>query len=398
MAPNKSALLLLTVFLLIMADALRAQETGFFIDYSGDKPRIFQRFEWDKDEFAMRYEIEIQFFYEYKEGDEEWFPGGFYEYFKDATAENIIEIDLPPGKYRFCVTPFDFLMKSGESSEWIEFEVYTAHIPIIGRFFPKSFLLDKEQERVLTVRILNISIESEIYLRSEQRNLYPVRIEYYRDNIVKLFFIDDFLPPGEYEIYVMNPEGGIETAVKGFNIEYSKAMDVFFKAAYTPVSPVYGKINDLFNEGMYSTGLAFSLEFISSRRSFLNGGFELSVSTYYLSRAFSFKTGIQNIINSFNDAGDGMLAADFDFNVTLQKRFFNKRMAFSLRFGFGLSGLFLFGQEQGNSYAAHYNLSLCYMILLSDILYLEIGADFTHYDTEKFFGIVKPRLALAWKI
>ncbi|MCL2175110.1 MAG: hypothetical protein FWB73_03600 [Treponema sp.] len=401
MAQNKNAVLLLLNLFLFSAAALCAQEIGYFIDYTGDTPRIFQRFAWDKDEYAMQYEMEIQFFYVYKDGDEEWFPSGYYDYLTEKTTENIIEFDLPPGRYRLRVTPFDFLGRKSESSEWFEFEIMTAHIPIIESFSPKSFFLDKDHERVLTVIVLNVTKESEIYLRNTGRgghNLYPVSTEFYRNNRVKLFFDENNIPYGEYEIYVKNPKGGIETTARGFKIEYSKAMDVFLKAAYTPVAPVYGEMKDLFNEAMYAAGLSFGLEFINSKHGFFNGGFELLVSAYYLSNAFSFKGDIHDLIKGFSDIGSGVFAADIDLNITLQKYFLNRRMAVMLRFGFGYSGIIGLGTSQEAVSAAHFNIGLFYMFLLSEILYLEIGANFTHYNTEKFFGIIRPRLSFAWKI
>ena len=389
MERNKLLVFLVTIICFFSAGALRAQEAGFYIDYSGDKPRIIQKLVWEKEEYAMQYEVDIQL---YREGP----PSGFYEYEKKTTAGFFLDIILHPGKYRYNVTPYDYLGRSGESSEWIEFEIFTAYHPVIEEFSPGAFYLDKHKKRELTISGINLYDESNIYLRNQSHDFFPVDMNFIDDNKVLLYFDDEKLSSGTYEIYAVNP-GGLESVTGEFIIRYRKPLDIFLKAAYTPVIPIYGELNELFSDGFYLAGVTLGLEFISSKRAVVNTGFEISYTGYLLNSAVSFKSKLSEVLEGIFNSSDGMAIHDIDVNLSIQKRFFKRRMAATLRLGCGFSiinGAEIYNQK---NFSVHLNIGLSYMALLFDIFHLEIGADFDHHFSGESSGIIKPKLALVWK-
>ena len=404
MEQNKPFAFLIAVICFFSVQMLCAQEAGYYIDYSGEKPRIIQKIVWDNDEYAMRYDVEIQQYHArgtaHHEAETSGGSGerllGFYEYEKKTTTDFFLDVILPPGKFRYNITPFDYLGRPGESSGWIEFEIITAYHSVIDEFTPETFFLDKRHERELIICGTNLSDESNIFLSNAELDLFPESMDFLDSNRVLLYFDDETLPVGKYDIHIINP-GGIESIKGVFKVGYSKPLDVFIKTAYTPIFPIYGELDKFFPESFYITGINFALELISSKRSALNGGVELSYTGYMLNPAFSFKTDLSDAWDGWMNISDGIALHDFDLNIALQKRFFKRRMAVTFRFGGGFTVMNGSGIYQQNNFISHFNLGLSYMILLFDIFHLEIGADFGHYNSENSSGIIKPKLSLVWK-
>jgi len=69
-----------------------------------------QRFSWIADQYARYYEIEIE--------KETQTRGRFVGMQQEFTPRNFVEATLLPGRYRYRITPYDFLDNPGEVSEW----------------------------------------------------------------------------------------------------------------------------------------------------------------------------------------------------------------------------------------------------------------------------------------
>ncbi|MCL2804940.1 MAG: hypothetical protein FWD26_03270 [Treponema sp.] len=374
---------IILIFLLFTVSLLYAQD--FFIDFSNDEPRFIQRLVWEEDEYAMLYEVVIEV-YDY-----------FYRlYFKNSVNDPVIEVSLPPGQYRYNVTTYDFLGRQGETSEWKEFEVIPAYQPKIERYTPNAFHLDQRLERVLYIVGDNITEESEIYLRRGSQIKHPVEIEFSGNRSVRLHFDDDTLITGVYEIYILNT-GGLEWIEEGFAVKYRKPLDFYFKVLYTPVITIYGEMNDIFGTKLFLSGLTFSLEAISSRRSTFNGGLDLTLRTSLLNPAFVFNTELSDIWKGFANIQDGFSFTDIDINIVLQKRFNKGLAAVTLRFGMGFTFLNGTGKYFTEDLTLHLNFGLTGILYLYDGVNLEAGLDFVHYYSENPFGFLKPRIGLVWQ-
>ena len=400
MERNKIHLLTIILFFAQFLSApavLSAQDPGYFIDYSGLRPRIIQKLAWDIEENAMRYDVEIQAYSERNE---------LFEYNKTSTKNNFIDVYLIPGKYRYNVTAVDYLGRPCEASDWIDFEIISALYPVVEKYSPDAFYLDQNKKRELIVSGNNLSEETTIYLRNRLYDLFPVSMNFINDGMFKLSFDDEALDTGFYEVYAVNP-GGLESVIGGFNIGYRKFIDVFLKAAFTPAYPVYGKMRDDFYDSIYIIGFSAAVELISSWRTMFNGGLEISYSLLMLNSYAAGNSGSGDSLLSLL-SNNGIVFNEIDVNVSLQKRFNKRRMAVTLRFGCGLSladisvqdeqsGLHNITDYIDNDFSLHINLGLSYMFLIYDIFYLDFGADFEHYVIGSSSGIIKPRMALVWK-
>ncbi|MDR3019937.1 MAG: hypothetical protein LBU66_03425 [Treponema sp.] len=368
------------LFFVPSVHAQDAQSGDYFINIVDGRPRIFQRLAWDKDEYTLHYEILVErktIEIETIGGFEEFFDEPFEELHKETTKDTSISISLPPGKYRYRITPYDLLGRRGESSNWISFEIITAYRPTIERFVPDAFFLDRRDPRTLDITGSNLFKESEIYLVNEGQVLIPTEVIIISSERARLVFNDQELVAGSYDIYVKNP-GGMEARKSGFDITYKKAMDIFLKIAWVPIIPIYGELLDNSSFDMHLSGIGFFFEAIASKRSTFNGGLELG-----------------SVLYTIDSVGPDMLCAEFDLNIALQKRF-NYYFSTTFRFGFGITSLFGNGDD-GADIVFNLNLSACALILLSNNFYLETGVDFSHIHSTHSSGIIKPRLGIVWK-
>jgi hypothetical protein len=380
---------LFLLVIILLTPFLYGQQTGYFLDDSDGEPQLFQRLFWFGDENILHYEVLIQ-----KETN-----GEYHDYLLDSTAEEFINVSLSWGQYRYQVIPVDLLGRKNEPTEWRYFEILAAYQPEINSFFPRQFFLDKSTERELNLYGNNFLPESKIYLSYNDIILYPLSFTVLDNTSVKLFFNDDqfidkdFLR-GNYEIHILNP-GGLETSIQDFFIGYSKPVDYLIKIAWMPVIPVYGLIHELFDSNFYLAGTALSFEIISSYRTFINFGLELSLSTYILNPMLMLHESFKHYWYYVFNPVLGLGLIDFNINLLLQKRFFHRLMALTFRIGGGYT--FIYGSEEsGLESAFNFNIGLSYMFNIQDTFYVEPGIDFSHIDYNNS-GIIKPILRLGWQ-
>jgi hypothetical protein len=398
--------------LLYAQESSSASQPGYYLDKSTGKPVFKQRLAWDKEEYALYYEVEIQIF-----------SGRQYSaYYSETTENTFIETSLSPGRYRYSVTPYDLLRRRGDSSDWEEFTINTAYQPEIVKIVPSYFYMDQSKERVLLISGNNIFDDSVIYLRNGARDLIPINKTITNNSSARLTFDDDTLVPGTYEIYIKNP-GGLETLYGGFFVGYQKRSETFLKIGWNPVIPVGGELNEIFRSYIYTSGWTFRLEGLSSERSSFKAGMEFAVSIYNLHIDDALKPGFDpgslNVIES--NASASLL--DLSINISMQRRFNHLRNAITFYFGFGLTNYTTSGflvsdyYDSGNDgidydyykqfddyktydhdeVNGHVNLGISGLFLLYKDLYIEPGVEFTYYLTGKSI-LIKPRIALALKI
>lgn len=360
-------------------------EAGYYIDISGDSPRIIQRFVWEKEEYASRYEISIQIYNDY-----------YKDYIIRSTARTFFEVSLQPGLYRYSVASFDLLGLRAEASPWKQFEVIATYVPQVKRFLPSKFYLDREDERVLHLDGANINENSKIYLSNDFNQLFPIKVTVVNEERAVLEFDDKLLVPGEYDIYVLSPSS-LGTRTGTFTIGYSKPLDFFIKTAYAPAVPIYGEIWELFGADLFLAGYSLGIEFISSKRDTFNGGFEFCASMFFLNPAVSFETNYANYMDGIKGAGDGAFFYEFDLNIAFQKRLFINKLFFTFRCGIGTAFFSGFGIIENDGFALKVNTNISAMFKIYKILHLDIGADFSHYFFSDPFGLIKPKISLFWR-
>jgi hypothetical protein len=165
------------------------------------EPRFVHRLAWTGDINALRYEVVIE--------KEEY--GGFRELYREFTDMSFIEVSLSPGRYRFGVTPYDYLNRVAQVSGWMNFEVRQALVPELNDALPVYFYIDEDAVHTLNISGRNLDPGGEIELRRPGVSIVPYNKSVLPDGSgAWLYFNNDQLISGNYEIHVRNP-GGYET-------------------------------------------------------------------------------------------------------------------------------------------------------------------------------------------
>jgi hypothetical protein len=201
---QRPLVLLAALFLMASPPFLNAQDSGYFSEY-----RFSQRLTWTGDENTRRYEVVIE-----KEEDR-----SYRQIRRESIDVSFIAVILEPGKYRYRVTPYDFLDRPGENSNWINFQIRAVLNPELDSYSPNIFYLNTETLHELSVSAKNLTPDTVIFLRRfGGANIFPVDIKVYEDsNNVRAFFDNDHLVLGYYEVIVRNP-GWLEASREGFTI------------------------------------------------------------------------------------------------------------------------------------------------------------------------------------
>jgi len=122
---RNSSLFVFVLLMIFIPAALNAQDTALFI----------QQLSWTPDEYALRYEIEI----------EEEDAGVYRRLHVLSTESPPIIIYLPQGNYRYRVTPYNLLNRPDIASEWLDFEIIPIFTPEISSNTEEDDIEDEQE-------------------------------------------------------------------------------------------------------------------------------------------------------------------------------------------------------------------------------------------------------------
>ncbi|MDR0527969.1 MAG: hypothetical protein LBG79_09185 [Spirochaetaceae bacterium] len=243
--------------------------------------RIVQRIEWQKDEAALDYLIEI-----------EQFKDGFWNLvFTETTAENFVEVSLLHGTYRYRLTPSDLLGRRPSVRPWASLIIHQIFQPELLRAEPEFFYLDTgEAEYELEIFGSNILNESVFKLRSNNGvEISAKRVIRAPDgNSAKLEFNRASLSEGLFEIIIENP-GALSDSLRNFRISSRSEGDFvfirryYFMEGYAPLIALPGLFNDYFGTNFFPAGVSMHIGWTPWRIFKIQSGFEFQGGFHYLS-------------------------------------------------------------------------------------------------------------------
>jgi hypothetical protein len=379
---------LLFAYLFLLAKSpLSAQEGGYHLErlHNGGA-RFMQRLAWRPERYVLRYEVVIE-----REG-----RAGYEEALREYTGASFIEVSLAPGRYRYRVRVYDLLDLPGEASEWTAFSILQALEPELRSFSPVSFYLDEGNQWVLNLSGRNLTAEAEVYLRLPGSGTPAIKpLEYTSaagGNRARLVFGFQQLEPGRYEVYIKNP-GGLDASRGGFAIVLYKGRDLYISAAYAPLLPLYGELNQLFGQSVYPLGGAARLRLIPFKRPWGFLGMELGINWHYAaSRSDAFTV-------SFHAPGS-------ELNLLFQQWFSNRAAAYMIRAGAALGTAvdYHFTYPQGDGPSTHILfpqgvLGVSLFWFMRKPFFIEAGLDYVHWFTTDTVapGYARPHVGLGWR-
>ncbi|MDR2510693.1 MAG: hypothetical protein LBC77_08635 [Spirochaetaceae bacterium] len=249
--------------------------------------RIIQRIEWEKDNSAYNYLIEIE-----RQNGSEWANA-----VSEVTENNFVEVSLEHGDYRYRVTPSDLLGRRRPPASWSRLAVLRIFQPELASFSPSIFYLDDaaaSKNYVLEVTGNNLLPESTVYLRRTNKTVKTATYTPAEDGkSASLAYNKNDLSDGLYDIVIENP-GGLQAVLPNFRVgegRFSRsgggllpAPEVFYLSeGYAPFIPFPGVFNNYFGRGFFELG--FALRFGWTPIKILNwpAGLEFQTSYHYLS-------------------------------------------------------------------------------------------------------------------
>lgn len=336
---------------------------------------FMQRLTWEEARYAVRYQVILE--------RKRETTGVFAEVLRrnlDA-AETYIDISVPAGDYRFKVYSFNILGLLDSQSDWEHFTVLQALNPAILGFAPAAFYFDRLTPRVIVLTGENILPESEIYLESKTQaneSGTPLIIkprDILRNELgenARLFFEEEDLVAGKYEIIVINP-GGLDTRSGIFTIAVAKPFDINVSLAYSPYFTLFGQRDFFLDRAFIPLGFSLRSSFIPLKMNIGNLGPEVSISYARLrSEKDGFKTSAHMIAVNFD--------AMFQYWIT------RKILSVNGRAGLGFAGIFNYvftfstGQtwDPINTAAFSFNLGASVQWMFRKQFFVEGGLDYIH--------------------
>ena len=120
-----------------------------------EKNSFEQKIQWEQDENASEYKVEIR---DVKSGKKYYFE----------TEENFVNLNLPASQYEYQVTVLNSFGRVQTASGWNSFEIFKAELPEIVKVQKKSVVPSKDDDFFIETDIKNVNEDSAVSLVNEK--------------------------------------------------------------------------------------------------------------------------------------------------------------------------------------------------------------------------------------
>lgn len=352
------------VFSLFVPKGLFAQalESSVSETKASDSQKYIQRIEWEGDENAWQYGIEIIS------------EDASVEPLTLTTEATFVTFTLPPGNYKYRISVYDLFGHIAVQSKWCVFTITKAVQPIIGDM-EENITVKKTNKVEIPVQLENVSDASKIVMINSETNEEVVaefEVETDKDtgiNIVDKLIVPK-LPEGNWTVKVTNP-GGKSIVSDNININLKKK-DYDFKNVNFQLQGGYP----------FLFGNSDVLSFLDSLVKFNLGG-RFSIAPINFGRNYFGFDVFYNFDNI--DYQNEILTIEVNlhtvqFSVLYQFELWKEHLYFDTRLGMGFTFMDLFSSgghgddfEKGYIYPA-VNGSLAFMYRPVRYMNIELGA------------------------
>ena len=120
-----------------------------------EKSSFEQKIQWEQDENASEYKVEIR---DVESGKKYYFE----------TEENFVNLNLPASRYEYQVTVLNSFGRVQTASGWNSFEIFKAELPEIVKVQKKSVVPSKDDDFFIESDIKNVNEDSAVSLVNEK--------------------------------------------------------------------------------------------------------------------------------------------------------------------------------------------------------------------------------------
>ena len=340
----------------------QALESSVSETKASDSQKYIQRIEWEGDENAWQYGIEIIS------------EDASVEPLTLTTEATFVTFTLPPGNYKYRISVYDLFGHIAVQSKWCVFTITKAVQPIIGDM-EENITVKKTNKVEIPVQLENVSDASKIVMINSETNEEVVaefEVETDKDtgvNIVDKLIVPK-LPEGNWTVKVTNP-GGKSIVSDNININLKKK-DYDFKNVNFQLQGGYpflfgnsDVLSFLDSLVKFNLGGRFSIAPINFGRNYF--GFDV----FYNFDNIDYQNEILTIAVNLHTV---------QFSVLYQFELWEEHLYFDTRLGMGFTFLDLFSSgghgddfEKGYIYPA-VNGSLAFMYRPVRHMNIELGA------------------------
>lgn len=340
----------------------QALESSVSETKASDSQKYIQRIEWEGDENAWQYGIEIIS------------EDASVEPLTLTTEATFVTFTLPPGNYKYRISVYDLFGHIAVQSKWCVFTITKAVQPIIGDM-EENITVKKSNKVEIPVQLENVSDASKIVMINSETNEEVVaefEVETDKDtgiNIVDKLIVPK-LPEGNWTVKVTNP-GGKSIVSDNININLKKK-DYDFKNVNFQLQGGYpflfgnsDVLSFLDNLVKFNLGGRFSIAPINFGRNYF--GFDVSYNfddIIYQNQLLTIAVAMHTV----------------QFSVLYQFELWKEHLYFDTRLGMGFTFMDLFSSgghgddfEKGYIYPA-VNGSLAFMYRPVRYMNIELGA------------------------
>ena len=340
----------------------QALESSVSETKASDSQKYIQRIEWEGDENAWQYGIEIIS------------EDASVEPLTLTTEATFVTFTLPPGNYKYRISVYDLFGHIAVKSKWCVFTITKAVQPIIGDM-EENITVKKTNKVEIPVQLENVSDASKIVMINSETNEEVVaefEVETDKDtgiNIVDKLIVPK-LPEGNWTVKVTNP-GGKSIVSDNININLKKK-DYDFKNVNFQLQGGYpflfgnsDVLSFLDSLVKFNLGGRFSIAPINFGRNYF--GFDV----FYNFDNIDYQNEILTIAVNLHTV---------QFSVLYQFELWKEHLYFDTRLGMGFTFMDLFSSgghgddfEKGYIYPA-VNGSLAFMYRPVRYMNIELGA------------------------
>lgn len=340
----------------------QALESSVSETKASDSQKYIQRIEWEGDENAWQYGIEIIS------------EDASVEPLTLTTEATFVTFTLPPGNYKYRISVYDLFGHIAVQSKWCVFTITKAVQPIIGDM-EENITVKKTNKVEIPVQLENVSDASKIVMINSETNEEVVaefEVETDKDtgiNIVDKLIVPK-LPEGNWTVKVTNP-GGKSIVSDNININLKKK-DYDFKNVNFQLQGGYpflfgnsDVLSFLDSLVKFNLGGRFSIAPINFGRNYF--GFDV----FYNFDNIDYQNEILTIAVNLHTV---------QFSVLYQFELWKEHLYFDTRLGMGFTFMDLFSSgghgddfEKGYIYPA-VNGSLAFMYRPVRYMNIELGA------------------------
>ena len=369
-----------------LLDAQKAAAKSYYIRNTEADAVFVQKFSWDTDPNALRYEFIIE---------QQAADGSWQEKETIQTEKSEVEQSLAAGSYRYRVRKYNLLDLLESETDWQNVAIIKAYQPGVSEVTPGLIYLEEKNDGVYTVSGEELRPDSKYFLipnegKSETRIEGRVIEDDSRNRKIRVSFDIKQLDVSKYALYAEDASG-LSALYAPVIVKFKKPVDLDISAGYSPLYIVADDtVNTYFGKSFWPISACARVTFIPLKRRIGYFGIAFAGSYFTMKNEQSTYTVKTDVITATAD-------------LVYQKYLYKRTIMLDVHAGAGMLWFpdmqFEFSHnvtsDKLNSRNPAFTGGLALQTYVLKRLYIEAACDFTYaYIPDMVMAYVQPSLSV----